>query len=82
MNRTGITLDAEGEQFARELLAARVERFRSEHDRARERPSDPSRRELTRQLRELGERTRALPGVGDITEEEIAAEIEAYRRGH
>jgi antitoxin ParD1/3/4 len=66
---------------ARERLAARVERFRSERDRARERSGDPNRRELTRQLRELGERTRALPGVAEITEEEIAAEIEAYRRG-
>ncbi|MEG3439455.1 hypothetical protein V0288_20175 [Pannus brasiliensis CCIBt3594] len=69
-------------ESARDRLAARLERFRSERDRARERANDPIRRELTRQLRELGERTRALPGIGEITEEEIAAEIEAYWRGH
>ncbi|CAD5955282.1 hypothetical protein PCC9214_02820 [Planktothrix tepida] len=39
------------------------------------------RAEMSRKLRELFDRTQALPGVEDITEEEITAEIEAYRRG-
>lgn len=36
---------------------------------------------LSQKLRELFDKTQAIPGVQDITEEEIAAEIEAYRRG-
>lgn len=36
---------------------------------------------LAQKLRELFDKTQAIPGVQDITEEEIAAEIEAYRRG-
>ncbi|CAD5967460.1 conserved hypothetical protein [Planktothrix sp. PCC 11201] len=39
------------------------------------------RAEMSQKLRELFDRTQALPGVEDITEEEITAEIEAYRRG-
>ncbi len=40
-----------------------------------------SRRILARKVNDLFEKTQALPEVQEITEEEIAAEIEAYRRG-
>jgi hypothetical protein len=35
---------------------------------------------LGKRLRDLFRETQALPGVSQITEEDIAAEIEAYRR--
>ncbi len=36
---------------------------------------------LGKDMRDLFRQTQALLGVGEITDEEIAAEIEAYRRG-
>jgi hypothetical protein len=36
---------------------------------------------LGQRFRELFHETQALPGVSEITEEDIAAEIAAYRRG-
>ncbi len=36
---------------------------------------------ISEKLRDLFDKTQAIPGVQDITEDEIAAEIEAYRRG-
>jgi len=32
-------------------------------------------------VKNLFDKTQAIPGVQEITEEEIAAEIDAYRRG-
>ncbi|PSB29972.1 hypothetical protein [Chlorogloea sp. CCALA 695] len=40
-----------------------------------------SKRAISEELRDLFDRTQALPGVQDIREDEIAAEIEAYGRG-
>ncbi|MBW4509581.1 MAG: hypothetical protein KME64_24155 [Scytonematopsis contorta HA4267-MV1] len=42
---------------------------------------DNPRDEISQKLKDLFDKTQALPEVQDITEEEIAAEIEAYRRG-
>ncbi len=42
---------------------------------------DNPRREISKRVQELFKQTQALPGVQDITEEDIIAEIEAYRRG-
>ena len=39
-----------------------------------------SRRIIARKVKDLFEKTQGIPGVQEITEEEIAAEIEAYRR--
>lgn len=39
------------------------------------------RAEISKKVRDLFDLTQAIPGVQEITEEEIAAEIEAYRRG-
>ncbi|KYC40223.1 hypothetical protein WA1_27185 [Scytonema hofmannii PCC 7110] len=44
-------------------------------------PEDNPRAEISKKLRDLFEKTQSLPGVQDITSAEIAAEIEAYRRG-
>jgi antitoxin ParD1/3/4 len=40
-----------------------------------------SRRIIARKVKDLFEKTQSIPGVQEITEEEIAVEIEAYRRG-
>ena len=42
---------------------------------------DNERAALSQKLRDLFDKTQALPGVQELSEEEIAAEIEAYRRG-
>ena len=39
------------------------------------------RAEISKKVMDLFDLTQAIPGVQEITEEEIAAEIEAYRRG-
>lgn len=39
------------------------------------------RAEISQKFRNLFDKTQAIPGVQEITEEEIAVEIEAYRRG-
>lgn len=39
-----------------------------------------NRQALSQKVKELFDKTQSLPGVQDITEEEIAEEIEAYRR--
>ncbi|MFN5991336.1 MAG: hypothetical protein ACK47Q_18185 [Dolichospermum sp.] len=36
---------------------------------------------ISNKLRNLFDKTQAIPGVEQVTDEEIAAEIEAYRRG-
>ena len=40
-----------------------------------------NRQTLSQKVKELFDKTQSLPSVQDITEEDIAAEIEAYRRG-
>jgi hypothetical protein len=42
---------------------------------------DDKRKDLSQTFKKLFDETQAIPGIQDITEEEIAAEIEAYRRG-
>ena len=39
-----------------------------------------NRQTLSKKVKELFDKTQSLPGVQDITEKDIAAEIEAYRR--
>lgn len=39
------------------------------------------RQETSQKVKNLFEKTQAIPEVQEITEEEIAAEIEAYRKG-
>ncbi|QLE58903.1 hypothetical protein [Nostoc sp. TCL26-01] len=44
-------------------------------------PEDNLKEEINKKIEILFDKTQSLPGVQDITEEEITAEIEAYRRG-
>lgn len=70
-----------GGEEAQIYLERQVSKFRQELKESRERSSDPQRLKLSQELSELFDKTQSIPGVQDITEEEIAAEIEAYRRG-
>ncbi len=47
-----------------------------------ENASTEDRAELARRLETLFKETQAVPGAQTITEEQIAAEIAAYRAGH
>jgi hypothetical protein len=42
---------------------------------------DDQRKDLSQKFKKLFDETQAIPGIQDIIEEEIAAEIEAYRQG-
>ncbi|MBW4642571.1 MAG: hypothetical protein KME23_06115 [Goleter apudmare HA4340-LM2] len=42
---------------------------------------DSPRADMSKKLRDLFDKTQSLPDVQNITESEIIAEIEAYRRG-
>ncbi|MEH2455218.1 hypothetical protein [Nostoc sp.] len=42
---------------------------------------DNPRAEISKKLKDLFDKTQSLPGVQNITEAEIEAEIEAYKRG-
>ena len=42
---------------------------------------DEIRKDISQRLKQLFDKTQAIPGIQDITEEEIKAEIDAYRRG-
>ena len=42
---------------------------------------DNPRAEISQKFKNLFDKTQEIPGINEITEAEIAAEIEAYRRG-
>lgn len=42
---------------------------------------DDARSEISQRFRKLFSETQSLPGVSEITEEDIATEVTAYRRG-
>ncbi|MCD8487157.1 MAG: type II toxin-antitoxin system ParD family antitoxin [Desertifilum sp.] len=76
----GITQLDRGEWIDGEIVMARL-REKLEKVTENKRSSDNSRREISQTVENLFSQTQALPGVQDITEEDIIAEIEAYRRG-
>ncbi len=70
-----------GTESAKKLLKEKVKKYQEEREKNKNKPIDPERARLSQELRELFDKTQAIPGIQEITEEEIAAEIEAYRRG-
>ncbi|NER07568.1 MAG: hypothetical protein F6K17_35900 [Okeania sp. SIO3C4] len=70
-----------GTESAKKLLKEKIKKYREERENNQNKPIDPERARLSQELRELFDKTQAIPGIQEITEEEIAAEIEAYRRG-
>ena len=71
----------QGTESAKKLLKEKVKKYREEREQNKNKPIDSERARLSQELRELFDKTQAIPGIQEITEEEIAAEIEAYRRG-
>lgn len=70
-----------GGEEAEKLLQEKVKQLRQELRESKNKPPDPARQKLAQELKELFNETQAIPGIQDITEEEIEAEIQAYRRG-
>ncbi|NES02829.1 MAG: hypothetical protein F6K22_08195 [Okeania sp. SIO2F4] len=70
-----------GTESAKKLLKEKIKKYREEREKNKNKPIDPERARLSQELRELFDKTQAIPGIQEITEEEIVAEIEAYRRG-
>jgi len=70
-----------GTESAKKLLKEKIKKYREEREKNKNKSIDPERARLSQELRELFDKTQAIPGIQEITEEEIAAEIEAYRRG-
>jgi putative addiction module CopG family antidote len=70
-----------GRESAKALLKEKMRKYRKEREQNKNKPIDPERVRLSQELRNLFNKTQAIPGIQDITEEEIAAEIDAYRRG-
>lgn len=70
-----------GSESAKKLLLEKVKEFRKNRELTKNQPRNPEREKLSREVRELFDKTQSIPGIQDITEEEIAAEIDAYRRG-
>jgi antitoxin ParD1/3/4 len=68
-------------EAAEKALAERVKEWREYQKNNPPKPLDPERQRLVDELRDLFDRTQSIPGIQDITEEEIQAEIDAYRRG-
>ncbi|NEQ35777.1 MAG: hypothetical protein F6K40_05545 [Okeania sp. SIO3I5] len=71
----------QGTESAKKLLKEKIKKYQEEREQNKNKPIDPERARLSQELRELFDKTQAIPGIKEITEEEIAAEIEAYRRG-
>ena len=70
-----------GTESAKALLKEKIRKYRAEREKNKDKPIDPERVRLSQELGELFDKTQVITGIQDITEEEIAAEIEAYRRG-
>ncbi len=70
-----------GSDSAKKLLLEKVKEFRKNRELTENKPLDSEREKLSREIRELFEKTQSIPGIKDITEEEIDSEIDAYRRG-
>ena len=71
----------QGTDSAKKLLKEKVKKYREEREKNKNKPIDPERARLSQELRKLFDKTQAIRGIKEITEEEIAAEIAAYRRG-
>jgi len=70
-----------GSESAKKLLLEKVKEFRKNRELTKNQPRNPEQEKLSREMRELFAKTQSIPEIQALTEEEIAAEIEAYRRG-
>ena len=70
-----------GTESAKKLLKEKIKKYREEREKNQNKPIDPERARLAAEFKRLCEETQALHADNPLTDEEIAAEIEAYRRG-
>ncbi|MBE9145760.1 ribbon-helix-helix domain-containing protein [Planktothrix mougeotii] len=70
-----------GSPSAKKLLKEKIKEFRDNLENNQNQPLNIEQEKLIREVKELFDKTQSIPGIGDITEEEIVAEIEAYRGG-
>ncbi len=73
--------ETKGSESAKIKLKQRVIQVYEQREKNKHKPMDPQRQKLAEELRDLFDKTQAIPGIQDITEEEIQAEIDACRRG-
>jgi len=73
--------DFQGTESAKRLLKEKVKKYREEREKNKNKPIDPQRARLAAEFKRLCEETQALHSDHPLTDEEIAAEIQAYRRG-
>ena len=60
---------------------AKIRKYRKEREQNKDKPIDPEKVRLAEEFKRLCQETQALHADNPLTDEEIAAEIEAYRRG-
>ncbi|NEP77542.1 MAG: hypothetical protein F6K39_04760 [Okeania sp. SIO3B3] len=70
-----------GTESAKKLLKEKIKKYREERENNKNKPIDPERARLAAEFKRLCEETQALHADNPLTDEEIAGEIEAYRRG-
>jgi antitoxin ParD1/3/4 len=75
------SLEIKGGESAQKLLAKKLEEWRQEREENKDKPLDPQREKSAQELRDLFDKTQALHADNPLTDEEIQAEIDAYRRG-
>ncbi len=78
---TELIANIPGSASAKKLLTEKLKEFRDNLENTQNQPLNLEREKLSREVKELFNKTQSIPGIGDITEEEIATEIEAYRGG-
>lgn len=70
-----------GSPAAKKLLTEKLKAFRENQESRPNQRLNPDQEKLSQEVKALFNQTQSIPGIGNITDEEIAAEIEAYRRG-
>ncbi|WP_017303592.1 ribbon-helix-helix domain-containing protein [Spirulina subsalsa] len=70
-----------GTESAKALLKEKIRNYRKERENSKTKPIDPERVRLAEEFKRLCQETQALHADHPLTDEQIAAEIEAYRRG-
>ena len=71
----------QGTESAKQWLKDKIKKYREEREKNKNKPIDPERAKLSAEFERLCQETQALHADNPLTDEEIAAEIEAYRRG-
>jgi Arc/MetJ-type ribon-helix-helix transcriptional regulator len=74
-------LEIQGGESAQKLLAQKLEQWRKEREVNQYESVDSQREKVAQELRDLFDKTQAIPDIQNITDEEIKSEIDAYRRG-